>query len=178
MSQKASASIADRKMEKSAGTSTQPCLTPFVILNVSETSPLTLTFAIIPVCSASIIVVNFSGQLYFLSSCHNPVLPTVSNALLWLVLLSSLFVQLSETKYHIHAPVSSETTLCSRNYLWCYVGRESVDEDPGEILDCYVKKRDTCIVPTICSITFLVDGYNAGILPCLWYRTHLPGIGD
>ena len=82
MSWKASSSIADRKMEKSVGASTQPCLIPFVTLNDSETSPPTLTFAIIPVCSASIIVVNFSGQPYFLSSCHSPVLPTVSNALL------------------------------------------------------------------------------------------------
>ena len=77
-----SSSIADREMEKSVGASTQPCLTPFVTLNDFETSSPTLTFAIIPVCSASIIVVNFSGQPYFLSSCHSPVLPTVSNALL------------------------------------------------------------------------------------------------
>ena len=82
MSRKALSSIADRKMEKSVGASTQPCLTPFVTLNDSETSPPTLTVAIIPVCSASIIVVNFSGQPYFFSSCHSPVLPTVSNALL------------------------------------------------------------------------------------------------
>ena len=64
------------------GVSTQPCLTPFVILNDSETSSLTLTFAIIPVYRASIIVVNFSGHPYFLSSCHSLFLPTVSNALL------------------------------------------------------------------------------------------------
>ena len=57
------------------GASTQPCLTPFVTLNDSETSPPTLTFAIIPACNASIIVVNFSA-------CHSPVLPTVSNTLL------------------------------------------------------------------------------------------------
>ena len=82
MYRKASSSIADRKMEKSVGASTQPCLTQFVTLNDSETSPPTLTFAIIPVCIASIIVVNFSGQPYFSSSCHSPVLPTVSNALL------------------------------------------------------------------------------------------------
>ena len=64
------------------GASTQPCVTPFVTLNDSETSLPTLTFAIIPVCSASIIVVNFSRQPYFLRSCHSSVLPTVSNALL------------------------------------------------------------------------------------------------
>ena len=69
-------------MEKSVGASTQPWLTPFVTLNDSETTPSTLTFAIIQVCSALIIVVNFSGQPHFLSSCHSPVLPTVSNALL------------------------------------------------------------------------------------------------
>ena len=80
MSQKASSSIADRKMEKSVGASTQSCLTPFVTPNDSETSPPTLTFAIIPVCRALITVVNFSGHPYFLSSCHSPVLPTVSNA--------------------------------------------------------------------------------------------------
>ena len=82
MSQKASSSTADRKMEKSIGVNTQPCLTLFVTLNDSETFPPTLTLAIIPVCRASIIVVNFSGQPYFLSSCHSPVLPTVSIALL------------------------------------------------------------------------------------------------
>ena len=64
------------------GASTQPCLTPFVTLNDSEISPPTLTFAIIQVCRASIIIVNFSGQPYFLSSCHSPVLPIVSNSLL------------------------------------------------------------------------------------------------
>ena len=50
-------------------------------LNDSETSPPTPTFAIIPICTASIIVVNFSGHPYFLCSCHSPVLPTASNAL-------------------------------------------------------------------------------------------------
>ena len=81
MSRKASTSIAERKMEKSVGANTQPCLTPFVTLNDSETSPPTLTYAIIPVCRASIIVVTFSGHPFFLSSCHSPVLPTVSNVL-------------------------------------------------------------------------------------------------
>ena len=118
------------------GASTQPCLTPFVTLNDSETSPPILTFAITPVrrltyssssspvghkattifrhkvlslaeasphdspisLSSAITVcrhvifgrprflfpggVNFSGHPYFLSSCHNPVIPTVSNPLL------------------------------------------------------------------------------------------------
>ncbi|KAK2170899.1 hypothetical protein NP493_1128g00058 [Ridgeia piscesae] len=66
MSRKASSSIVDRNTEKSVG----------------PTSPPTLTFAIIPVCKATITVVNFSGHPYFLSSCHSLVLPTVSNALL------------------------------------------------------------------------------------------------
>ena len=68
---KASSSIADRNIEKSVGSSTHPCLTPFVIANVSETSPPFL-FTIIPVCRLSIMVVNFSGHPYFLSSCHSP----------------------------------------------------------------------------------------------------------
>ena len=66
-------SIADRKMGKSVGASTQLCFT----LNDSETSLPTLTLAIF-----QIIIVNFSGQPYFLSGCHSPVLSTVSNALL------------------------------------------------------------------------------------------------
>ena len=64
MSRKPSSSIADRKMDKSVGASTQPCLTSFVTPNDSETSHPTLTFAIIPVCSTSIIVVNkLAGKL-------------------------------------------------------------------------------------------------------------------
>ena len=61
------------------GASTHPCLTPFVIANVSETSPPFLTFTIIPVCRLSVMVVNFRGHPYFLSSCNSPVLATVSN---------------------------------------------------------------------------------------------------
>ena len=79
---KASSRIADKNIEKSVGASTHPCLTPFVIENVSETSPPFLTFTIIPVCRLSIMVVNFSGHPYFLSSCHSPVLPTVSNTII------------------------------------------------------------------------------------------------
>ena len=81
MSLKASSSIANRNIEKSVGASTHHCLTPFVKANVSKTSPPFLTFTIIPVCRLSIMVVNISGHPYFLSSCHCPVLPTVSNAL-------------------------------------------------------------------------------------------------
>ena len=63
MSLKTSSNIADRKVDMGVGVSTQPCLTPFVTLNDSET-------------------VKFPGHPYFLSSCHSLVLPTVSNALL------------------------------------------------------------------------------------------------
>ena len=68
MSLKASSIIADRLIEKSVGTSTHPCLTPFVIAHVSEISPPFLPFTIIPVYRLSIMVVNFSWHPYFLSS--------------------------------------------------------------------------------------------------------------
>ena len=100
MSLKASSSIADRNIEKSVGASTHPCLTPFVIANVSETSPPFLTFTIIPVCRLSIMVVNFSGHPYFLSSCHSPVLPTVSN----------VFVKSTNTIYRGRS--------CSMHFSW------------------------------------------------------------
>ena len=80
MSLKSPTSIADRNIEKCVGASTHPCLTPFVIANVSKTSPPFLTFTIIPECRLSIMLVNFSGHPYFLSSCHSPVLPTVPNS--------------------------------------------------------------------------------------------------
>ena len=35
---------------------------------------------------------------------------------------------------------------------------------------CYRKKRDPSIVSIVCSITFLVDGYNTGIRQSLWYK--------
>ena len=82
------------------GASTHPCLTLFVIANVSETSPPFLTFTIIPVCRLSIMVVNFSGHPYFLSSCHSPVLPTVSNA----------FVKSTKTRYRGRS--------CSMHFSW------------------------------------------------------------
>ena len=100
MSLKASSSIADRNIEKIVEASTHPCLTPFAIANVSETSPPFLTFTIIPVCRLSIMVVNFSGHPYFLSSCHSPVLPTVSNA----------FVKSTNTIYRCRS--------CSMHFSW------------------------------------------------------------
>ena len=114
------------KMAKSIGASTQLCLTPFVTLNASETSPPTLTFASIPVCRASI---DHSCELLWTSiihsSFHSPVRPTVLNAL-----LESTYTMFSgrscsmHFSYNIHgAPVTSEATLCIRNYRWCYVGR-------------------------------------------------------
>ena len=129
MSRKASWSIADRKTEKSMAASIQPYLTPFVTLNDSEISPPTLTFAIIPVCRASIIVMNFSGHPYFLSSCHSPVLPTVSNALLKLTNTMysgrscSMHVSCSCQRQNI---ISTMLQLplkphCPQNNLWCYV---------------------------------------------------------
>ena len=79
-----------------------PYLTPFVIANVFETSPLVLMLTIIPVCSLSIMVVNFSGHPYCLSSYHNPVLPTVSNA----------FVKSTKRIYRGRS--------CSMNFSWSY----------------------------------------------------------
>ena len=100
MSLQASSSITDRNIEKSVEASTHPCLTPFVKANVSEPSPPFLTFTIIPICRLSIVVVNFSGHPYFLSSCHCPVLPTVSNA----------FVKSTKTIYRGRS--------CSMHFSW------------------------------------------------------------
>ena len=100
MSLKASSSIADRNIEKSVGASTHPCLTPFVIANVSDTSHPFLTFTIIPACRLSFMVVNFSEHPYFLSSCHSPVLPTVSNT----------FVKSTKTIYRGRS--------CSMHFSW------------------------------------------------------------
>ena len=107
MSLKASSCIADRNIEKRVGARTHPCLTPFVIANVSETSPPFLTFTIIPVCRLSIMVVNFSWHPYFLSSCHSPVLLTVSNA----------FVKSTNTIYRGRS--------CSMHFPGVVVGRRS-----------------------------------------------------
>ena len=186
MSRKTSSSITDRNMEKSVGASTPPCLTPFVTPNDSETSPPTLTFAIIPVCRASIIVVNFSGHPYLLSSCHSPVLPNVSNALLkstntmYSGLSSSMHFSCRCWRQNISTVLRLPLILKPHYVSGTTFGIMWVDSllrRIGEDLVCYGTKRDSSIVPTVCSITFLVDGYNAGILPCLWYRTHLPCIG-
>ena len=49
MSLKASSRIPYRKMKKSVGASIHPCLTPFVIANVSDSVPAFLSLNIIPV---------------------------------------------------------------------------------------------------------------------------------
>ena len=183
MSRKASSSIADRNMEKSMGASTHPCLTPFVRLHDSETSPPTLIFAIIPVCRASIIVVNLSGQPYFLSSCHSPVLPTVSNALLkstntmYSGRSCSIYFSCSCQKQNIistvlRLPLMPHCVSGTTSGIMCVYNQ--LRRILAKILPA-MERRD---IPTVCSITVLVDGYNAGILPGLWYISHLPDIGD
>ena len=68
----------------------------FLTLNDSKTYSLTLTFAGIPVCSASMIVMNFSGQPYFLSCCHCPCIERLTEIdnyhVQWLVLLKAHFM--------------------------------------------------------------------------------------
>ena len=156
--------------------SSQPCLTTFVTLNDSETSSLTLTFAIIPVCTASIIVVNFSGHPYFLSSCHSPVFPTVSNAL-----LKSTNAMYSGRSYSMHFSCSCRRQNITSTVLRLPLKPHCVSGTTSGVMwvDSLLRRILAMILPpTVCSITFLVDGYNAGILPCLWYITNLPAIGD
>ena len=167
------------------GASTQPCLIRFVTLNDSETSPPTLTFAIIPVCSASIIVVNFSGEPYFRSTCHSPVLPMLSDA----------FLKSTNTMYSGRSCSTHFSCSCRRQNIistllrlplkpHCGSGTISgvmwVDNLLRRILAKILPamERFLSIVPIVCSITFLIYCYNDGILPCVWYRTHLPGNGD
>ena len=166
------------------GASTQPCFTPFITLNDSETSPPTLTFAITPVCRASFIVVNFSVHPYFLSSCHSPVLPTISNAL-----LKSTNATYSGWSCSLHFPCSYRRQYIISTVLWLplkphsvsgttsVLCGHSVEKDRGENFACYGKKRESSIVPTYCSITFLIYIYKTGMFVCFWYITHLPCIG-
>ena len=146
--------------------SRQPCLTPFVTLNDSETSPPTLTFAIILVCRASIIVVNFSGHPYFLSNFHSPVHPTVSNTL-----LKSTNTTYSGRSCSVHFSCSCRRQNIISTMLrlplkpHCVSGTTSGVIWVVSLLRMILAKIltareriDSSIVPTVCSITFLVDG--------------------
>ena len=144
MSLEASSSIADRNIEKSVGASTHPCLTPFVIANVSETSPPFLTFTIIPVCRLSIMVVNFLGHPYFLSSCHSPVLPTVSNA----------FVKSTNTIYRGRS--------CSMHFSWSCRSQKIM----STVL--LLKRKPHCVSGTTSGVMWLESMFSrirANILP-------------
>ena len=188
MSLKASSSIAGRNIEKSVGASTLLCLTQFVIANVSETSPPFLAFTIIPVCRFSIIVVNFSGHPYFLSSCHSPVLPTVANA----------FVKLTKTIYRgqscsmhfswsCHRQKIMSTVLRFERNPHCVSGTTSwvmwleslFSRIRAKILPAAERRDIPCsIITTFCSVSFFVDGDYVGILPGLWYMSFLPYADD
>ena len=143
-------------------------------LNDSETSPSTLTFAIILVCSASITVTN-SRQPYFLSSCHSLVLPTVLNAL-----LKSTNTMYSGQSCSMHFSCSCRRQNIISTVLRLLLKPHFVSRTTSGVM-CVdsllrrilakispaMKRMDSSTVPTVCSITFLVDGYNAGILPCM-----------
>ena len=126
-----------------------PCMTPSVLENVSETSPPFLTFTIIPVCRLSIMVGNFSGHPYFLSSCYSPVLPTVSNA----------FVKSTKTIYRDRS--------CSMPFSWSCRGQKIMSTviwfEP-----CRLQKEDIYLGNYhILFGLFFIDGDYVGILPGL-----------
>ena len=102
------ASLTDNS-EKSVGASTHPCLTPLLIEKFSDTEPLLATLAYIPVWSASIRLINFSVQPYFLGTCQSPCHDTVSKAL----------------------PKSMKTTesgmFCSIHFSWAYLKQKIRD---------------------------------------------------
>ena len=174
MSLKASSSIADRKIEKSVGVSTHPCLTPFVIEKLSETSPPFLTF----------MVVNFSGHPYFLSSSHSLVFPTVSNA----------FVKSTKTIYRGRSCSMHFSRSCCRQKIMSTVLRferksHCVSGTTFGVIwlkslfskiraKICRKKRYTLVITTFCLVSFFVDGDYAGILPGLWCMTFLPYFDD
>ena len=149
--------------EKSVAATAQNCLTPFVTLNDSETQ----TFTIIPVCRAPIIVLNLSGHPYFLSSCHSLVFPTVSNAL-----LKSTNTMYSGRSCSRHFSCSYRRQNIISTVFWlpqkphCVSGTTSgviwldslLRRILAKILPSIEKERFP-IVPTVCSMTFLVDSY-------------------
>ena len=155
------------------GASTHHCWTPFVIANVLGTSPPFLTFTIIPVCRFSIMVVNFSGHPYFLSSCHCPVLPMASNAkdnIQKLILLYALSSSCRRQKIMSTVLQFEQTPHCvsgtTSGVMW-------LQYDPSKDLTGCRKKRYTSVITTFCSVLFFVDGDYAGILPGLWYMAFL-----
>ena len=70
-----------KKLPKSIGARTQPCLTPLRISNVSEKLPLICTVPFLSVWKDSIMLCNLGGQPIFGRTLKRPSLLTRSNAL-------------------------------------------------------------------------------------------------
>ena len=73
--------LAEKTILKSVGTSTQPCLTPFVTSQVSDDSPLSRTLASIPSWNNITMAMNLSGRLYLAMIFYSPSRQIMSNAL-------------------------------------------------------------------------------------------------
>ena len=85
-----------KKMEKRVGARTQPCFTPLVIGNGSDTSLFSLIWPCWSSCSWMTMLRNFCGQPSRFMISHSPFLLTVSNALVrsTKVMYSPLFCSL------------------------------------------------------------------------------------
>ena len=68
-------------MQNSSGASTQRCLVPLAISKSPDTSPSSMTCPCMPLWKDCMILINFSGQPIFLSTCQSPNLFTESKAL-------------------------------------------------------------------------------------------------
>src|SRR6266536_6429139 len=77
----ATSSIIEKKMEKSSGASTHPCLVPLVTLKGAEVSPLSRTQPCIPSWKDCIMLMNFGGHPLFFRIFESPSLLTESKAL-------------------------------------------------------------------------------------------------
>ena len=87
-----------------------------------------------------------------------------------LMLLTTFFLQLLSSKYHVICAVSMpETALTFRQALIYDMLQEEDEHDFGQQFACYREKRDATIVVTFCSVTLLlVYMDNVGIVPLLW----------
>ena len=148
MSLKASSIIAYRKIERSVGASTLPWLTPFVIENVSETSPPFLTLTIIPECRLSIIVASIFPQQLPPSSPPNGVKcvrEVDKDNIQRSILLHALFLEFLQAEDYVYcATVRMKSAMRLRNHHWVNMALQYISNILVKILPA-TKRRDIYI---------------------------------
>ncbi len=180
--------MAERRMLKSTGAKTQPCLTPTFTSKDSDWSSPVSTLACIPSCSCCRMLRGFCWDAEFGDVFPEQLMVNGVKSFAEVdkgyvkvfVLFSALLQQLPQDKDHVcRGSGLPEATLGFRKHSFRDVLNQSAEHDLGQDFPCDEEERYPAAVTADCSVSFLlINDHDVSILPVLWEGPIFPDVLD